>query len=215
MVHHSCEIAKADSLLHLTNFHPLPGEVPPDLPDLRSETTAPKGGEVSDAVSALIVGLDMLIKRTKDRVLGMGSVPRHSTRHRKWALHETICPHTWSVPGDWHILAHFTNQLKVVDKMARLFGHLTTVGEPGHQTWKHKTYNIYINIPILAGCWYPIAFQDQQWLTGFCGVKSSCKTHSLNNGKQHLHGVFGFHFTQKRRHRPPNKRLDDGHLLNW
>eukprot|EP00435_Cladocopium_sp_Y103_P007413 s2272_g2.t1 len=38
-----------------------------DVDAFRSVSQAPKGGEASDAVSALIVALDMMFKRTKDR----------------------------------------------------------------------------------------------------------------------------------------------------
>ena len=49
----------------------IPGR--PTLPPVRSNVP---GGEASDAVAALIVALDLMIKRTKDRWIKVGDRPR-------------------------------------------------------------------------------------------------------------------------------------------
>ncbi|CAK9090466.1 unnamed protein product [Durusdinium trenchii] len=89
-----------------------------DLEALRclSETTAPKGGEVSDAVSALIVGLDMLIKRTKEL---------------KYKKSIKLITHEFSAPLGDPDLAECAKQLQVMG--AEL--SVTLVGSSGKGAW--------------------------------------------------------------------------------
>eukprot|EP00913_Durusdinium_trenchii_P026060 g24447.t1 len=100
-----------------------------DLEALRclSETTAPKGGEVSDAVSALIVGLDMLIKRTKDRT------PQHkyAWQELKYKKSIKLITHESSAPLGDPDLAECAKQLQVMG--AEL--SVTLVGSSGKGAW--------------------------------------------------------------------------------